>query len=247
MIHLLSDLHLAPGDGLTRRFVEYMAGAGRDASVIFILGDLFNVWLGDDLSMPEHGAAIDAISGAVDAGVQVHVMHGNRDFLLGPIFESATGATLISDPWVGELAGIVTLLTHGDRYCTQDRSYQAFRSVVRSRAVQRGFYGMPQRWRVGLATRLRQGSRQATPGKPLQITDLDSRALYQAVRDAQASRVIHGHSHRPAVHRVGKGKQMIERHVLEDWRTDTGGRVMTIDREGRTGSLRVPPPENIAA
>ena len=119
--------------------------------------------------------------------------------------------------------------------------------MVRSRAVQRGFYGMPQRWRVGLANRLRQGSRQATPGKPLQIPDLDSRALYQAVRDAQASRVIHGHSHRPAVHRVGKGKQIIERHVLEDWRTDTGGRVMTIDREGRTGSLRVPPPENIAA
>lgn len=247
MIHLLSDLHLARDDGLTPRFVEYMTGAAREASVIFILGDLFNVWLGDDLSMPDHTAAIDAIAATVDAGVNVHVMHGNRDFLLGPAFESATGATLIGDPWVTELAGTVTLLTHGDGFCTQDRSYQAFRKVVRSRIVQTGFYGMPQRWRSGLADRLRKGSSQATPNKALNITDLDSRALYQAVRDAGAARVIHGHSHRPAIHRIGRGKQVIERYVLEDWREDTGGRVMTLGADGRVGSLRIAPPQQDAA
>jgi len=247
VIHFLSDLHLAPGDGLTRRFVEYLDGPAREASSVFILGDLFNVWLGDDLSMPEHVASIDALAAATAAGLQIRVMHGNRDFLLGNIFASATGTTLIPDPWIGELAGVRTLLTHGDRYCTQDRGYQAYRAIVRSASVQRAFYGMPQRWRMSVADRLRQRSRDATPMKALDITDVDDKALYAAARTEQVARIIHGHTHRPAIHRVGRGKQIIERYVLEDWRVDTGGSVMTLADDGAIDFIPIAPPQLAAA
>ncbi|MBB86654.1 UDP-2,3-diacylglucosamine diphosphatase [Abyssibacter sp.] len=242
MIHLLSDLHLAPGDGLTRRFVEYLAGPARDADAIYILGDLFNVWLGDDLSMPEHAEAVDAIAAATQAGVTIYVMHGNRDFLLGRVFAEATGVTLLSDPWVGELAGVPTLLTHGDRFCTQDRGYQTYRSIVRSVAVQRAYYGMPQRWRERIADRLRKRSRGGTPMKALNITDVDAKALYAAARTEQVQRIFHGHTHRPAIHRIGRRKQVLERYVLEDWSVETGGSVITLAADGTIRSLPIEAP-----
>lgn len=241
MIHFLSDLHLAGDDGLTQRFVEYTRGPARSARAVYLLGDLFNVWLGDDLSLPDHGEAIAALADLTAAGVPVHVMRGNRDFLLGQDFCQATGTHLLADPWLVEIDGESILLTHGDRFCTRDRGYLAYRAVVHNAGVQRAYYALPRRWRAAVADRLRRRSRDSTPQKAHDITDVDAAALNARAREWSATRIIHGHTHRPATHRVGRRGHTLVRHVLEDWRTDTGGGVMTYDR-GAVDRLPIAPP-----
>lgn len=234
MIDFLADLHLAPGDGLTRLFVDYLDGPAREADAVYILGDLFNVWLGDDLSLPDHPDAIAAIRRATDDALPVYVMRGNRDFLLGPAFEKATGATLIADPTVIDLDGVRTVLSHGDRYCTDDRGYQLYRRLVNSATAQRVYYGLPQHWRQRIADHLRGRSRTHTPRKRPEITDVTYDTVDRETRRMRALRVIHGHTHRPALHRrrvTGQGEAMLEHWVLEDWREECGGAVLRM-RDG---------------
>ena len=232
MIDFLADLHLAPGDALTRGFIQYLDGPARDADAVYILGDLFNVWLGDDMSLPEHDEAVRALRRATGDDLPVYVMRGNRDFLLGAAFARATGVTLLNDPTVIELNGTTTVLSHGDRYCTDDTGYQLYRRVVHSRRAQRVYFGLPTAWRERVADRLRGGSTERTARKPVEITDVNYDAVDTEARRLAASRVIHGHTHRPALHRrrLGRARRegLLEHWVLEDWRPRSGGAVLRL-------------------
>lgn len=230
MIHLLSDLHLSPDDGLSDVFALYLRDLAPSADAVYILGDLFNVWLGDDLSLQDHPQTIAALRGLRDADVPVYVMRGNRDFLLGDAFCKATGAQLLPDPCVVELAGVPTVLTHGDRYCTADPAYQAYRRFVHNALAQRAYYGLPQAWRMGIAERLRKQSNKSTPKKPQQITDVTYSAVEAEAAKLGVGRVIHGHTHRPALHRRSTGDQraVLEHWVLPDWR-DSDCRLLALD------------------
>lgn len=232
MIHLLSDLHLASNDALTDKFARYLRGPARDADAVYLLGDVFNVWLGDDMSLRDHTQAIAALRGLTDANIPVYVMRGNRDFLLGQGFCKATGAQLLPDPCVVELAGVRTVLSHGDRYCTADPGYQAYRRLVHNPLAQRAYFGLPMRWRTGIANRLRKQSRSATPRKRPQITDVTYAAVDAEARELGARRVIHGHTHRPALHRraMGQGNTgMLEHWVLPDWVPESSCRLLALD------------------
>lgn len=232
MIHLLSDLHLEPSGALTDLFASYLREQAREADAVYLLGDIFNLWLGDDLSLREHTQTVGALRGLTAKDVPVYVMRGNRDFLLGEDFCRATGARLLPDPCTVELAGINTLLSHGDRYCTDDAGYQLYRRIVHNRMAQRAYYGLPERWRAAIARRLRKQSRQATPAKRPQITDVNYSAVVAEATKMNVARVIHGHTHRPALHRhqqAGNGKQVVEHWVLPDWRAESDCRVMLLD------------------
>lgn len=241
MIDFLADLHLAPGDTLTPAFVRYLDGPAGDAEAVYILGDLFNVWLGDDMSLPEHTEAVDALRRATRDGLPVSVMRGNRDFLLGQRFAQATGVTLLDDPTVVDLNGTPTVLSHGDRYCTDDTAYQLYRRVVHSQRAQRVYFGLPNAWRERVADRLRGGSAQRTADKPVEITDVNYGAVDTEARRLGARRVIHGHTHRPALHRrpLGQARRdgLLEHWVLEDWRKRSGGAVLRL--RDTPGVLRV--------
>ncbi|MBR9814209.1 UDP-2,3-diacylglucosamine diphosphatase [bacterium] len=231
MIHLLADLHLAPGDALTPVFVRYLDGLAREADAVYLLGDIFNVWVGDDLSLPEHPQAVAALRRLTADNVPVYVMRGNRDFLLGDAFCKATGTQMLADPCTVELAGVKTVLTHGDRYCTADAGYQAYRRFVHNAWAQRAYYGLPSGWRQGIADRLRNRSAKHTSGKRPEITDVTYAAVDAEAEKLGVARIIHGHTHRPALHRrtLGGNGAVLEHWVLPDWRAGSDCKLLALD------------------
>jgi UDP-2,3-diacylglucosamine hydrolase len=183
-----------------------------------VLGDLFDSWLGDEqLAEPFAAGVAASLAGVARSGVPVHVMHGNRDFLLGRRFAESSGAALLPDSVVVEAGGVPTLLMHGDTLCTDDVDYQRYRAWIRDPRRQHKFLSLPWPVRRAFAAWLRRKSRLATMGKSETIMDVNAGAVAQAFRDAGVSRLVHGHTHRPASHVVevdGRGR---ERHVLPDW------------------------------
>ena len=196
-----------------------------------MLGDLFDQWIGDDeLREPlaERGAA--ALLDVARAGVPVGIVVGNRDFLLGRRFAAAAGATLLPEQIVADVAGTPMLLMHGDELCTSDVAYQRFRAFSHDPRWQRGFLALPYALRRGFANWLRKKSRAATAAKTESILDVEPRAVEDAFRAANVSRVIHGHTHRPAHHRLVVDGRACERWVLADW-YDRGS-CLEFDAEG---------------
>ena len=183
-----------------------------------MLGDLFDSWLGDEqLAEPFSAGVAQALAGVARAGVPLHVMRGNRDFLLGERFAKASGAALLPDAQVVEAGGIQTLLLHGDTLCTDDVDYQRYRAWIRDPARQRKILSLPWPVRRAFAAWLRRRSRRATLGKDEAIMDVNAKAVAQAFRDAGVTRIVHGHTHRPASHVVDVDGTARERHVLPDW------------------------------
>lgn len=216
---LASDLHLpAQPSPLREGFLRWIEGPAREASAVFLLGDLFEVWIGDDLGLPIYADEIAALRRLSAAGVSVHVQRGNRDFLLGRAFEQATGARLMADPECQVLGGIPTLLSHGDQWCTGDVGYQRWRRIAHTGWIQRGFLALPSAWRRRIAGDLRQRSQQDTARKAPVITDVEPGAVLSAMQAAGVTRVIHGHTHRPQLHLTTVGGRVMERLVLPDWR-----------------------------
>lgn len=220
----LSDVHLHAADPdtarLWQRTLQHLT-----ADAIFVLGDLFEAWVGDDALRADPALDADVALMQWAAGVlaqtasrmPVYVMHGNRDFLLGVGFAAATGATLLPDPTVLSLGHTRWLLSHGDAWCTDDTDYQRFRAEVRAPAWQRAFLARPLAQRLSQARAMRQGSRihqaaRAAAGEP--PSDVDPAVVAQACRAADANGVVHGHTHRPAAHRLGDGTARL---VLSDW------------------------------
>lgn len=228
---LASDLHLpSEPSPLREGFLHWLAGPARGASALYLLGDVFEYWIGDDLGVQVYAEEIAALRTLSLAGVPVYVQRGNRDFLLGAAFERASGARLLADPQRLMLGGVPTLLSHGDQWCTGDVGYLRWRRFAHTRWIQRVFLALPQAWRQKIAGDVRQRSRSETARKPEAITDVDPNAVLTAMREAGVTRVIHGHTHRPQLHKLELDGQPAERLVLPDWRADAmGGWAIEVD------------------
>ncbi len=215
----IADLHLDPSrPPITALFEHYLASDDvRHADALYILGDLVEAWIGDDddAELPQRIAT--AIRAVRDAGVPVYFMAGNRDFLLGETFAQRAGLTLLDDGAVHELYGRPTLLMHGDLLCTDDVAYQAVRRQVRTPQWKAQILAMPLEARRAFAAKAREDSRAHTGATQESIMDVNADAVRQALRDACVTRLIHGHTHRPAIHAMQLDNQPAERIVLGDW------------------------------
>lgn len=227
----IADLHLDPGrPQITALFERYLAGNEvRHADALYILGDLVEAWIGDD-DDAELPARIAAATGAVrDAGVPVYFMVGNRDFLLGPAFAERAGLSLLDDGTVHDIQGQRTLLMHGDVLCTDDLAYQAVRRQVRTPEWQAQILAMPLQARRAFAAKAREESKAHIGSTMESIMDVNAQAVAEAMRKAQVTRLIHGHTHRPAVHDFRLDGAPAQRIVLGDWYEH--GSVLQVDRE----------------
>lgn len=227
----ISDLHLShQRPEKIRLFERMLAHARGGVEALYILGDLFEVWVGDDDDTAPHPAILAALKAVSAGGTPLYVMRGNRDFLLGRGFESATGCRLLDDTTVADLHGRRVLLMHGDTLCTRDLAYQAFRRKVRDIGWQRRFLSKPLwvRKLVGRYARLR--SCLASRGKSDYVMDVDAGAVDAAMRAQGVSLLIHGHTHRPAIHEFHIEGQPARRIVLGDWYEQDS--VLVCDRDG---------------
>ena len=214
----VSDLHLDESrSGIVGQFERFLDEVAPGADALYILGDLFEYWVGDDgLALPFAGRIATRLKAAA-ARVPIRFMHGNRDFMVAGRFAEETGVALITDPTPIDLHGTRTLLLHGDTLCTDDTAYQAFRAQVRDPAWQRAALARPVAERIALAQDMRLKSEGAKQGKPMAIMDVAPEAVESAFAESGCTQMIHGHTHRPArhVHRVG-GRECV-RWVLADW------------------------------
>lgn len=227
MILFISDLHLTPqAPGVTRIFLDFLGGYARAAEQLFILGDLFEVWPGDDcLEDPAESFAtdiVDALHALVMDGVALSVMHGNRDFLLGERFAAQSGARLVPDPYVLSLPEWQFVLSHGDALCTDDHEYQSFRTLVRRADWQKGFLAKPLVERQQIAMAMRQKSESAKRDKAQYLMDVNPAATDDFLRAHGYASMIHGHTHRPATHDHIVDGIHVERWVMADWHEQQG-------------------------
>ena len=199
----IADLHLcAEEPAITAGFLRFLAGEARKADALYILGDLFEAWIGDDDPNPLHRQMAAAIKAVSDSGVPCYFIHGNRDFLLGKRFARESGMTLLPEEKVLELYGRRVLIMHGDTLCTDDAGYQAFRAKVHKPWLQTLFLALPLFVRKRIAARMRANSKEANSSKSLAIMDVNQNAVVSAMEKHQVQWLIHGHTHRPAVHEL---------------------------------------------
>ncbi|MBN9422364.1 MAG: UDP-2,3-diacylglucosamine diphosphatase [Candidatus Accumulibacter sp. 66-26] len=227
MILFVSDLHLsAQAPGVTRLFLDFLAGRARAAAELYVLGDLFEAWPGDDcIDDPDdryNAGIVAALRELSDAGVALSVMRGNRDFLLGDDFATRSGARLLPDPYVLSLPAWQFVLAHGDALCTDDREYQTFRLQVRDPAWRAAFLAKPLAERKAIAAALRQQSENSKRDKAQYQMDLNAGATEDFLREHGYATFIHGHTHRPATHDHIVDGIHVERWVLADWHDDRG-------------------------
>ncbi len=214
----VSDVHLdTTAADATQQFLTFLREQAAGAEALYILGDLFEAWVGDDDEEPGNRRVCAALRELTEAGVACFALHGNRDFLLGPGFSARSGCRVLTDPISLELAGERVLLTHGDALCTDDHSYQELRSIVRDPAWQQRFLALPRAHRELLADEARAGSRRHTARTVPDIMDVNPAAVVAAFRAAGVSRIIHGHTHRPGVHRLEVDGRPAQRIVLGAW------------------------------
>ncbi len=216
----ISDLHLdACRPEVTDCFLHFLAGKAREAGTLYILGDLFEVWTGDDAVDEYQRLIIDGLRAYTDAGHACSLMHGNRDMLIGERFAAETGVRLLPEPAKISVGDTPAILLHGDRLCTADSGYQRFRRIVRNPVAQKLFLNLPVSLRHRLARWLRTRSGQHTIRKPPEITDVTQTAVEALMRQHQVRLLIHGHTHRPAIHDFELDGTPARRIVLGDWYT----------------------------
>ncbi|MFT3733541.1 MAG: UDP-2,3-diacylglucosamine diphosphatase [Rhodocyclaceae bacterium] len=215
MIHFISDLHLHESrPETTQAFLAYLAGPARQCETLWILGDLFEAWTGDDdLSLPFNMQIADALAALTQAGVQVCIIVGNRDFLMGTTFATRSGVQIVQEPALLQLGEHRAALVHGDAQCTDDKRYQRFRRIVRNRLLQTVFHALPFTLRRRIGSKLRAQSEKSKSGKSMLIMDVNPAAIAALFQQSGADWLIHGHTHRPAIHEHAEG----QRFVLSDW------------------------------
>lgn len=229
----ISDLHLcASRPAITKAFIQFLKKIAVNAEKLFILGDLFEYWAGDDdLLHTDHADIIQAIKALGDAGTEVFFIHGNRDFLIGEQFSNATSIHLLPDPSEINLYGKRILISHGDELCTDDTRYQAFRAQVRSPAWQADFLSNPLTARKAQIDALRLQSEQEKSHKSLAIMDVNSDAVSALLRQHDYPKLfIHGHTHRPNTHINEIDGHQCQRIVLGDWYEQ--GSCLRLDKNG---------------
>lgn len=215
----ISDLHLsADRPEISSAFSEFLATTAARAEALYILGDLFEYWAGDDdIHDPFNRQAIQALARLHLNGVAIYLMHGNRDFLMGKVMATACGAHMLPDPSLIGIHGTPTLLMHGDTLCTDDTDYMAFRAQVRSPEWQTNFLAQPLAQRKAQIEHLRAQSKLAQSQKTADIMDVNTESVINTFRDYHYPRMIHGHTHRPARHEHEIDQHRCERWVLPDW------------------------------
>jgi UDP-2,3-diacylglucosamine hydrolase len=228
----ISDLHLTEErPEANERFIAFLEEKARAAETLYILGDFFEYWIGDDdLGEPFNAVIAGLLADLTRRGILVYLMHGNRDFLIGEQFCAATGARLLDDPTIHEVGGVKTLLVHGDTLCTDDVEYQAWRRKARDPAFQAEFLAKPLAERRRAIVEMREKSKQVVQGKSAEIMDVNDDAVREALRRHGVRRLIHGHTHRPGRHSLEVDGERCERWVLPDW-YGRGGYV-EVDRRG---------------
>jgi UDP-2,3-diacylglucosamine hydrolase len=220
----VSDVHLQESlPRTTQAFTDFLQMHASRAQRLYLLGDLFEYWAGDDdLDTPYHRHVAESIRDVSSAGAAVYWIAGNRDFLVGQTFANWAGMNLLPDPYVEDIAGQRVVLTHGDAQCTDDVAYMTFRSQVRQAEWQAQFLAQPLAKRKAIIESLRTGSREAQRGKSYEIMDVNPSAIAGLFDATDASLMIHGHTHRPATHIYEIAGMTRVRHVLPDWDCDTG-------------------------
>lgn len=218
----VSDVHLhAALPRTSEAFFALLRQRATKAQQLYLLGDLFEYWAGDDdIATPYNQQVVDRIKDVSNAGVAVFWIGGNRDFLVGEDFAKAIGATLLPDPFVATIAGQRIALAHGDAQCTDDVAYIAFRSQIRSQGWQQQFLAMPLAQRKSVIEGLRNGSREAQRAKSYDIMDVNAAAIQSLFESTGTSVMIHGHTHRPAQHEYRENGTSRIRYVLPDWDCD---------------------------
>jgi UDP-2,3-diacylglucosamine hydrolase len=214
----ISDLHLESGrPEIGEQFLSFLAGEARTAEVLYILGDLFEAWLGDDDPNPYYSAMKVEIRALVDSGVPVFFMHGNRDFIIGEEFARETGVSILNDPTVVELYGENVLLCHGDSLCTDDEQYQQIRAMTRNPEWQAMMLAKTIEERIAFAIQARKESMARGESLDDEIMDVNQDAVEAALNEHGVDTMLHGHTHRPAVHEVNLRDRAARRIVLGDW------------------------------
>ncbi len=214
----ISDLHLdANRPAIGVQFLAFLGGEARQADTLYILGDLFEAWLGDDDPNPYYADMKAALRELVDTGVPVFFMHGNRDFMIGEDFATETGVTILNDPEVVDLHGEKVLLSHGDALCTDDVEYQKFRAMTRDPAWQAMMRAKTIEERIKIAIAARQASLARGETLDDEITDVNQDAVKEIIRKHGVDILLHGHTHRPAIHELKLDDRTATRIVLGDW------------------------------
>ena len=217
-IYCISDLHLSlERPDIHQAFSDFLINRAASASALYILGDFFNLWIGDDDPDPFTLRVKDELRSLAESGTRVYLMHGNRDFLLGDDFCNGCGAELIQEPYVLSAFGTDYLLMHGDSLCTRDNDYMAFRTMVRNPAWQKDFLAKPLAARQAFAQEARAHSKAMSSNKAEDIMDVTPDAVAVVLAEKGQKILVHGHTHRPAVHDLLINGEAGKRIVLGDW------------------------------
>lgn len=215
--YFISDLHLERIESsITNIFTEFLDDLNQNDS-LYILGDLFESWIGDDNVTELSQYISDQLLSLSERNISVEIMHGNRDFLIGEDFCKASSIELINDPRIIEIDTKKVMLTHGDQLCTDDKEYQAFRSVVRNPLWQKDFLNFPISKREKIAGEAKDASKDSKENKAMEIMDVNTDAVLKAFNDHPVEIMIHGHTHRPNIHKISNEDRKLTRYVLGDW------------------------------
>lgn len=227
----ISDLHLHPSrPAIIACLLGFLNGVQGEAQALYILGDLFESWVGDDHPEPAYRPVKQALKICVQAGTPVYLLHGNRDFLLGQQFSAETGCTLLDDPSTINLYGTRTVLMHGDALCTDDADYQSLRGRLRDPQWQHQALALPLEQRLQLAEQARALSTLAMQDKDESIMDVNQAEVQRVFERHDASLLIHGHTHRPGIHDLEHRGRKLQRVVLGDWYRQ--GSILSADEGG---------------
>ena len=215
--YFISDLHLERIESsITNIFTEFLDDLNQNDS-LYILGDLFESWIGDDNVTELSQYISDRLLSLSERNISVAIMHGNRDFLIGEDFCKASSIELINDPRIIEIDTKKVMLTHGDELCTDDKEYQAFRSVVRNPLWQKDFLNFPISKREKIAGEAKDASKDSKENKAMEIMDVNTDAVLKTFNDHPIEIMVHGHTHRPNIHKISNEDRKLTRYVLGDW------------------------------
>ena len=227
----ISDLHLeAERPDIARQFLQFLEQEASEADDLYILGDLFEAWVGDDDPNTHYFTIKRALRKIVDKGIPVYFMHGNRDFMIGRGFANETGVEILKDPYKVQMYGQKVLLSHGDVLCTDDVQYQRVRKMTRDPDWKKTILARPLKDRLRMAEEARRQSLEQTINKSMEIMDVNQDAVKTIIKHFNVDVLLHGHTHRPAIHEIDLGRRKAKRIVLGDWYTQ--GSVVRWDTRG---------------
>ncbi len=236
-ILFIADLHLSPSHpDITDCFFRFMEQEAPSASALYVLGDLFESWIGDDEETPLQCDVANAFKTLSAKGVPIYFIHGNRDFMIGKRFAKSAGMTLLPEHHVIDLFGEPTLIMHGDTLCIQDEAYQRYRKKVHNKFTQWLFRRLPLSTRQKIGQKIRSSSSSNNQEKPQEIMDVDQNEVTRVMQAYGVKQLIHGHTHRPNIHTLSIGTDLAQRIVLGDWYTQ--GSVLACTPEGCTLEAR---------